>query len=29
MAVKKKLGSIHQITDLREVWGNESKDFTP
>ena len=29
MAVKKKLGSIQQITDLREVWGNEAKDFTP
>ena len=29
MAVKKKLGSIQQITDLREVWGNEARDFTP
>ena len=29
MAVKKKLGSIQQITDLRDVWGNEAKDFTP
>ena len=29
MAVKKKLGSIAQITDLREVWGHEATDFTP
>ena len=29
MAVKKKLGSIQQITDLREVWGHEATDFTP
>ncbi len=28
MAVKKKLGSIQQIT-LRDVWENEAKDFTP
>ena len=29
MAIKKKLGSIVQITDLREVWGKEATDFTP
>ena len=29
MAIKKKLGSITQITDLREVWGKEATDFTP
>ena len=29
MATKQKLGSIQQITDLREVWGHEASDFTP
>ena len=29
MAIKKKLGSIVQITDLREVWSKEATDFTP
>lgn len=29
MAVKKKLGTIQQITDLREIWGHEATDFTP
>ena len=29
MATKKKLGTITQITDLREVRGHEAKDFTP
>ena len=24
MAVKKALGTIQQITDLREIWGNEA-----
>ena len=29
MAVKKALGTIQQITDLREIWGHEATDFTP
>ncbi len=29
MAIKKELGAIEEITDLRSVWDNEAQDFTP
>lgn len=29
MAVKTKLGTMTQITNLRDVWPNEATDFTP
>ena len=29
MAIKAKLGSMTQITNLRSVWPNEASDFTP